>query len=256
MIQDPKKVLKELGLTDSEVSVYLGMVSGVTQARNLVKVTQLKRPTVYYALGLLERRGLISKTEHENSKDFRVEALSKLDVLAQEKMREAQRVQQGVKSLLPTLAQSNVPAERKPTVTFFEGKTAVQRAIMEILYCKDRHVDSVVPKENFFWQVGQDFVKQFVTERVSRDVTTRNLWEEPIATSTLKRYYQDGSEVRILPSIMRGRFQSTTFLFDDKVLLVSSLRNSYCVLITSQEYHDTMQAWFEGLWNSSKRHPQ
>ena len=57
-MQEPRKQLLDLGLSDSEVTVYLAMVSGVRTARDLIKTTRLKRPTVYYALGCLERRGL------------------------------------------------------------------------------------------------------------------------------------------------------------------------------------------------------
>ena len=48
-MQEPRKNLLALGLSDSEVTVYLAMVSGVRNARDLVKITDLKRPTVYYA---------------------------------------------------------------------------------------------------------------------------------------------------------------------------------------------------------------
>ena len=69
-MQEPRKHLTDLGLSDSEVTVYLAMVSGARTARDLVKVTRLKRPTVYYALGCLERRGLTSKKGLGGDKNF------------------------------------------------------------------------------------------------------------------------------------------------------------------------------------------
>ena len=98
-----------------------------------------------------------------------------------------------------------------------------------------------------------DFVKLFIEERMRRNIRTKNLWEEPVDKKLVKQYYENLSEIRILPEVMAGKFKTTVFLYDDKTLYISSLRNSFCVLITSQEHHDTMQAWFDGLWLSSQK---
>ena len=85
-MQEPRKNLLALGLSDSEVTVYLAMVSGARTARDLVKITGLKRPTVYYALSCLEKRGLTSKTGMTGDKSFSLEPIEKLSVIAKEKV--------------------------------------------------------------------------------------------------------------------------------------------------------------------------
>ncbi len=248
--------LIDLGLSDSEVTVYLAMISGVLTARDLVKVTSLKRPTVYYALGCLEKRGLISKTGLTGDKKFAVEPVTKLVTLAKEQVTAANTLQQQLERSLPALAASVTAADQKPVVAFYEGIAAVKSVIMEMLYCHSRQVYSIVPKDNFFWQVGGQFVEQFMQERLRHDITTRNLWEVPIAKTIFSKYYQGRADVRILPSVMQQAFDSTIFLYDNKTLYVSSKKQSYCVLITSQEHTDTMRALFEGLWVGSTPHPQ
>ena len=253
-MNEPKKHLQELGFSESEATVYLAMLSGVRAARDLVKVTGQKRPTVYYALGCLEKRGLISKTGREGEKQFEVEPLHKLELIAEEKMREAGELQKNISDMVPMLQSIHAPADKKPTVAFFEGKAAVQGAIMEMLYCKDKHINSIVPHDNFFQQIGPAFVKQFIEERIRRNIKTKNLWEASIDASVVKQYYRGLSEIKILPGVMKGAFRSSIFLNDNKVLYVSSLKNSYCICITSKEHHDTLQALFDGLWVSSKAH--
>lgn len=49
---------------------------------------------------------------------------------------------------------------------------------------------------------------------------------------------------------MHGKFATTIFLYSDQTFYVSSLRNSYCVRITSAEHQATMLALFDGLWAS------
>ncbi|MCI5108231.1 MAG: hypothetical protein MRY49_00070 [Candidatus Pacebacteria bacterium] len=253
-MNEPRKHLMDLGLSDSEVTVYLAMVGGVRTARDLVKFTRLKRPTVYYALGCLEKRGLTSKTGLAGDKSFSLEPVEKLAVIAKEKALEVSRLQNRVDEMIPALEAISSPSNKKPTVAFYEGVDAVKNAIMEMLYCKGKNINSIVPKQNFFWQIGEDFVELFIEERVKRNIKTRNLWESPINKDLIDKYYNNLSKVRIMPEVMRGKFQTTIFIYDDKTLYVSSKKNSYCVLITSKEHTDTMQALFEGLWSTSRPH--
>ncbi len=255
-MNEPRKQLLSLGLSDSEVTIYLAMVSGARVARDLVKVTGLKRPTVYYALGCLEKRGLISKTGMEGDKRFSLESSKRLLTIAEEKVREAEKLKKEMSELVPTFDLVGSSEDRKPTVAFFEGVEAVKNVIRDMLYCKGKKINSVVPDNNFFWQVGREFVQSYVEERIKRGITTRNLWNASIDKKTFEEYYEGHSDVRIVPDIMQGAFKTTVFLYDDKTLFVSSIKNSYCVLITSKEYHDTMQAWFEGLWSASTPHGQ
>lgn len=253
-MQEPRKHLTDLGLSDSEVTVYLAMVSGVRTARDLVKVTRLKRPTVYYALGCLEKRGLTSKTGLAGDKSFSLEPIEKLAIIAKEKALEFSKLQNHINEMIPSLVATSSPVNQKPTVAFYEGVDAVKNTVMEMLYCKSKQINSVVPKQNFFWQIGQDFVELFIEERIKRNIKTKNLWETPINKGLIKKYYEGLSQVRIMPDIMHEKFQTTIFLYDNKTLYVSSKNNSYCILIISKEHTDTMQAWFDGLWSISKSH--
>ncbi|OGZ06740.1 MAG: hypothetical protein A3C93_02570 [Candidatus Lloydbacteria bacterium RIFCSPHIGHO2_02_FULL_54_17] len=249
-MQEPRKILQKLGLSGSEVDVYLALTSGATRASDIVKTSGLKRPTVYYALGCLERRGLVSKTGLVGDKGFRLESANRLATIAEEIKEEAATTAVLAQAFAATLVSQK--AFERPSVAFFEGKDAVKNIVMETLYCRAKSIDIVAPQKNFFWDIGRDFVERYVTLRSGRKIRTRNLWEKPVDPAVLKKYYADLSEVRILPPVMHETFSTTTFLFDDKTLYISSLKNGYCILIASQEHHDTMQAWFNGLWTHAK----
>lgn len=253
-LQEPRSVLRRLGLSDAEVVTYLAMAGGACTARDIIVATRQKRPTVYYALASLEKRGLVSRAGHEGEKRFQLEPTQRLASLVQELERETAALARDINALVPVLDTQRSSPDR-PTVSFFEGVDAVKNVVMESLYCKGRHIDSVAPNNNFFWSTPGEFGKIYVEERVRRGIKTRNLWESAGDQKSFDAYYAKLSEVRILPVIMHGAFKTTTFLYDDKVLSVSSAPNNYCVLVTSQEYHDTMQAWFNGLWGASAPYP-
>lgn len=250
---EPRTQLTALGLSDSEITVYLAMVSGARSVRDIGLTTRLKRPTIYYALGCLEKRGLVSKTGKQSDTRFAVESPRKLITLAREKSAESLALEESVADLVPFLTSSHSPSD-KPSVAFFEGVDAVKAVIMEMHYAKKKHVLSVVPRDNFFWQVGREFVTRFLEERKRRGIHTRNLWDERKSGDAMRRFYDGFSEVRILPAVMLGKFKTAVFIYDDKTLYVASKKSCYAVLISSPEHAATMRAWFEGLWAGSKPH--
>lgn len=254
-MHEPRKQLELLGLTESEITVYLAMISGSMSARDIIKATGLKRPTVYYAIGCLEKRGLVGKTGKEGDGKFFLEPLEKLQQLSEDKLRESAALHESISELVPFLQSGQSHTDEKPLVAFYEGIEAVQQIIMEMLYCKNKRIESIVPKENFFWQVGRDFVSKFVNERMRRGIHTKNIWQVTVDPEIMGKYYPKPSEVRVAPAAMGNAFFTTIFLYDDKTLYVSSKKNGYAVLITSEEHHATMNAWFNAIWESSEPHP-
>lgn len=250
----PEQNLQKLGLSDSEITVYLRMVAGARSARDLIKTTKIKRPTIYYALNSLEKRGLVSKSGKESDSTFSLAPFERLVAIAKEKEDEAMLLTEKIGELIPSLLSSPSSSIEKPTVSFFEGVDAVKHIVMDVMYTKSHKVDLIVPAKTFFWDFGEDFIRKYIEERKSRKITSRNLWEVEIETENFKQYYSNFSSVRILPEIMKNKFKTTIFLFDDKTLYVSSIQNCYAILVTSQEHNDTLSALFEGLWSTAKPH--
>lgn len=253
-MQEPKKYLTALGLSDKEIIIYTSMLQGALTARDIMKSTGEKRPTVYYIVSCLEKRGLISKSATEGTIHFQIEDTKRLLAIAEEKVAESQTLKENIENILPFLTMTTSSSTEKPIVIFHEGVAAVKNTIMAMLYTKSKHIDSIVPDDNFFWQLSEEFVEHFVTQRIKKGITTRNLWEKEIDQATVKRYYEKHSEIKILPEVMHNRFKTSIFIYDDTTLYIASHKNKYCILVTSKEYADTMKAMFDGLWVGSTLH--
>ncbi len=252
-MNQPELYLKKLGLSESETTVYLRMAAGAVSARDLMKTTKMKRPTIYYALNSLEKRGLVSKSGKEGDATFTLSPFERLISIAREKEDEAVSLTEQIGELIPSLG-SSLSAIEKPAVSFFEGIDAVKHVVMDVMYTKGHKVDLIVPEDNFFWGFGEDFLRKFIEERRKRNITTRNLWEAEIKPVDFKKYYSSLSKIKILPDVMKGKLKTTIFLFDDKTLYVSSFKNAYAILIASKEHNETMSAMFEGLYSIGKPH--
>lgn len=255
-LNNPYSILARLGLTEAEIQVYLTMNSGAETVREIIQTTGQKRPTVYYVLGRLTELGLASKVERGRGVAYKVESPRALEVLAQQQLDTSRATKLAVVDLIPVLQKKTKRQSDKPHVAFFQGRQAVQNVIQESLYCKSKVIHSLAPHSNYFWHVGKSFVEKYVQERFERKIKTFNLWEEPIDPKIYRSYYQNISQVRILPSSMKEKFSTTIFLYDDTALFISSLENNYCLLVRSEEFYATHKALFEGLWAISRPHPK
>jgi len=247
---NPHTFLASLDLSEAEIDVYLAMIGGALTARDIVQVTGRSRPTVYYGLGALDRRGLLSKTGLEGDRRFRVEPLSRLKTMVEAKQIEIESLHNEVDDFVAQFRKPQA-GDHKPQVAFYEGVSAVRNVIMETIYAKGRQIDSLVPTENFFWQLGPDFVTQYVKKRQDIGVRTRNLWGTTIDPSQIKKYYNK-SEIRMMPASLGDKFQTTVFMYRDNVLYISSLRSGYALLVRSKEHYQLTQALYEVVWEISK----
>ena len=247
------EILRKLGLSDAETRIYLALTAhGSLSASELAKHARCKRPTAYYALRQLLERGLVHKMGVPGVERFQAEAPESLLRLLELKRQDIAALETDVKGLLPSLVPSAGAREGKPSVVFHEGPQAMQQAIMETLYCRGKHIDTIAPADNFFWQIGQEFSAQYIAERVRRKITTRNLWEKPLEPVSLLRSYAGLSKVRVLPPTMRGHFRTTVFLYDETVMYISSVGSGYVLTVRSKEHAELMRAMYETLWNASE----
>lgn len=247
---DQKLFLAQLGLSEAEIDVYLVMVKGALAARDIVQVTGRSRPTVYYALTSLERRGFISKTGLEDDKRFRIEPLKRLKTVIDSKKAELDKLSNQADEFIDQFKHT-APGDHKPQISFYEGVTAVKNIIMETVYCRSKHIDSLVPTNNFFWQLGPDFVLHYVEQRKKMKVNTKNLWGTTIDPAQIVKYY-DLAEIRMLPNGVGDSFESTIFMYDNSVLYISSLSSGYALLVKSGEHYRLMQTMYKNMWQSSK----
>ena len=247
---EPRALLAALDLTEAETEVYLAMLGGALAARDIIAVTGRSRPTVYYALSSLERRGLLSKTGLDHGSKLRLEPLKRLQTIVTQKQHQLEKTKADLEQFVGQF-QMSPAGDHKPQVAFYEGVDAVKNVIMESAYCHGRSIDTLVPTTNFFWQLGEEFVGRYVKLRHDLGVSTRNLWGVPIDPKIIAALY-DKSQIRMMPGGLGDNFRSTVFMYDGSVLYISSLASGYALLVKSAEHYQMMQALYNVIWTSSK----
>ena len=243
------KTLAEIGLSPAEASVYSALLVGAKSVQEIIKITTEKRPTVYYSLNSLEKRGLVSKTGSDYGSKFQLEPAEKLEELVQANIRKQTTLLTETRKIKDLFSNGNTA--QKILVSYFDSLESIKTAIFFCLYSKEKTIRSIVPGQNFFHELGKDFVSAYVKEKAKRKIKTTALWEDIPTKQILEEYYENSS-IRQLPTDMHNSFDTTIFMYDDKTLYISPLKEQYAVLIQSQGHAKLMRTTFDYLWSHGK----
>lgn len=127
--------LTSLELTTTEISLYeLLLRLGELPVGDVIRESQLKRPTVYKALYSLEKKKLVEKREFNKKIHFRPESPVVLLKQAEEKYQEVAQARHVLQTIAPKLLSDYTFSVERPVVKIYEGIDGVMKAHFEILH--------------------------------------------------------------------------------------------------------------------------
>lgn len=250
-----KKLELVLGLTTTEASIYLAALPlSSVGVSDVVKLTDIKRTTVYHALDTLVYKGLAAKKHTTGKVLFSMIAPHSLQHSLSAQKIKIEEQEEELKKIIPELNLIKKDQLFSTQVQHFQGVAGVKAVYEEILNCKSHKWDTISPLPTFLGLYGEDFHKYVNIKRVERNISSRVLWEQVKADRPRSAYSKyKKREVRVMPLNMQGRFRSKIFIFDNsKIALITPVEDAGAILITSKELCITFQAVFDTIWEISK----
>lgn len=249
------KLQNSLGLTATEAAIYLAALPhqavGIAE---VVKLTHVKRTTVYHALDTLAYKGLAAKKNTGRRAVFSMLPPRSLQHALVAEKQKIERQQDELRDLVPELELLQKDQLFNTQVTQYQGVAGVKAVYEEALYSKAREWSTITPVRCFVDNIGDEYNRYVKEKRKSRGIKTRALWEEARHKEPKTDYSKSGlRQVRFMPPSMRGHFRSKIIIFDNKVALINPAPNAGAILITSEDIAASFRALFETIWNISKR---
>lgn len=249
------EILKSIGLTSTEVTIYTaGLAYDFISVNELEKQTQIKRTTIYHSLDTLMNKGLAAKKGTESKYVFSMSNPENINKMLDAEIDNLQNKKDNLNKIIPLLKQKIKETGSGFKILHYEGVSGVKLSIEEALYCKSREWNIIAPYRNFFSELSLDYAKYFMQTRNERQIKARSLWEGIFDKKVLSSDDIKKRNPRFLPKGMKGKFKSVIIIFDDKVLIISSLAELSSILIHSKEINATFNTIFEGLWSVSKEY--
>lgn len=135
--------LKDLGLSDKEIKVYLSLIeNGAQPVRGLAQKTAINRGTVYDSLKSLIQQGLVSYYHQKTHQYFVAEEPDKLISVIENKKQQLNEVSAKITDLIPELKSVYENADQKPTVKLYENFSGLKQVLQDVLAVTSKLVEN------------------------------------------------------------------------------------------------------------------
>jgi len=248
--------LKELGLNDKEIEVYLTLLkNGKATPATLSKLTKINRATVYNIAKNLQSKGIIAEDLSGKTLYFTPLPLSNLEQIISRPIRELQEKESIVKKAIDELSLITANKEYPvPKIRFVE-----ENNLEDFLYENiEKWQQSVLVSDKVWWGT-QDytflehygkFVDWYWKQPFAKDAKMYQVSNESQVEKEMhKKHLQPERDIRISQDM---NFTSSVWVGGDYLIMIVTKQHPFYLL----EIHDAtlahnMREVFKKMWNEA-----
>lgn len=246
--------LEILGLTKKEADLYEILLSrGEMPIGALIKISGLKRATVYKSLYSLEARGLVAKHDMHKKLHVKPESPTLLTALAQQQIQTVERAAQDLRTLLPHLTQAYITTVEKPVVTVYESVEGLKR-IYEDTLTQRATIYSALSTKDVEPELFRWVTKVYTRKRTKLKIPVKVIvasggWAEEY----VRRNTRELRETVLVPA-NDYPFQHEMLVYADKVAFIDFKKGGSLIgiIIHHQAIAETVQALWQRAWDSAQ----
>ena len=234
--------LKEYGLTDKEIGVYLQLLPlGTVNLQEIAKRLGYPRTTVYNTLNYLASKGLVSKIIKKGVTYFTAAEPEKLI----DNLEEKKRLIEGV---LPRLKELQENQRQSSNVQIYEGFKGIFTILSDVFKIKQQTYYFGGYKKSL--DILKHLPDQARLMRIDGNIPAKVVidpTDEPLF-HTAK--YKKLTELRFLPSL--EDFPAMIFIYGNKVAMFTVRGDLVGVIIENKEFSQAMKIVFDMYWSQAK----
>jgi sugar-specific transcriptional regulator TrmB len=245
--------LKEAGLTEGEIKVYLALLErGLSTSGPIIETSGIARSIIYQILDKLMQKGLVSCITKEKTRYFQASDPQKIVEYIDERERKLLENKKKVEKMLPQLflQQKMSPKSVANFYVGFKGIRTAHEHSYQKLKKGEEYVYLGVPayqpeEQHLYWQ--RDHIR-----RAKIGITTRMLFNK----GTDKKIIANRNSFRLCEAReMNAEIKSPAcfMVYKDTTLIVMQHPESFAVEIVNQQVADSFMAYFEYFWKNAKK---
>ncbi len=247
------KQLQQIGLTEKEAKVYVGVLElGEATAQEVAQKTGLNRATTYVTLESLLAQHLVNRVDKQKKTLFTIEhPLQILDLLHKEKQDVEIRINLA-KALMPELEMLEKVTGESAKVRFFEGKEGLMMMQKDFVRSNPKFTDEI-----FNLNLA---LKHFpVSDHDHRQIIRKKqkagrmllIYNPKIPIPYFPPF--PGKELRYLPE-NKNLFQADIVFYNDKAAICSVEGKLMGIILQNRAIIDGLRFLFELAWQGSEKY--
>jgi sugar-specific transcriptional regulator TrmB len=239
------QTLTQIGLQETEVRFYLAALElGQASVRDIAAKAGISRTNAYDVFSRLRDQGLVAEIAGSNAKTMLVVAEPPEQLI---ELLDARR--RKLDTLLPELRSLHNRASGKPRVRYYQGLEGIKHVIDDTLSVRDKTLLGILSMRDLFEVPGRAWMDDVVRRRIEAGVFLRVI-RSPVKdiANVWPQSAHDLRDVRFAsPDFI---FSMTSYIYDNKVAIISSQRENFAMTIESDEFVMMQRNLFNFFWAS------
>jgi len=242
-------ILKNFGLSEKEISVYLALVNlGPSSVRDIADKSKVNRGTSYDILKSLISIGIVSYYNKESKQYFVAESPEKLLSAIDQKKEDLDEVRKNIENSLPLIKTLFDRQGGKPTVKLYEGIKGIRSILEDVLasVSEEKNKEYYVYSSSNLRKNVYEAMPDFSNKRIKRKIKVKTI-------SLGEGGKLNGLDERKWMKVKEEKLKVTyELIYAGKVAHISldNAENPVGVVIQNQEIYDTQKMIFEFTWKS------
>ena len=242
--------LNRLGLDRKEARFYLAALElGQASVRLIADKAKISRTNAYDVMARLLVKGTVTQVERGTAGSNK-----KFDVIAVDPSRlinlleEQRSIAEGI---LPELRSIHHRSTVRPRVRLYEGLEGIRTVLYDTLNCRSKRLLGILSMRDLLEVPGRAETEEYIRQRIKAGISLRVLRSrEKDVGDVWATSAAEMREVRYTPPGMV--FTMTTWIYDEKVAIVSSRRENFGMTIESEELARMQENLVSVLWTVSQ----
>ncbi len=244
------RILKEIGLTDSEIKVYLALLElGSSKKGPIVKKSKITSSKVYEVVDKLIEKGLASYVIKDKVKYFNAAPPSRIKDYLKQKKAKLKEQEAEFEKILPSLNLKQKLVSKKTDAEVYRGWKGMQTVYNDLLetlkkgeqyfiFGASKGMDEKKVK-SFYRRFNQKAVKKKLKANIIFNENARN--NIPNVEKTGKARYLDHTT------------PSEILIYKNKTAIVLLEKEPLIILIRGKSIAKSFKAYFDIMWMMGKR---
>jgi sugar-specific transcriptional regulator TrmB len=244
-----KEALGALGMSGNAVAFYLACYrTGRATVGEVAKACAMDRSSAYLACDQLVSCGVVECDDTTSRKTVAAKPPSAVLARLRTEMRRLRRHHDEVEESMQELLAAYSADATKPVLRFFSGRDGLRQITDDVL----EHAEGEIllftnqrTEKNVFTHADHE---EFIRERLRRGLNIRVLAADTPEARSMK---QSDKSTRRATRIVEGEpFTSETYIYGDKVAMLSFDREVVGFVVRSKEFADAERWMFEEIWRN------
>lgn len=243
------KELKEFGLSDNEIKVYVALIQlGPTTAVKIAEQADLNRSTTYVQLTSLMEYGLVSTYKNRKKTYFSAESPQNLTRLIERKITLLQEKKENIDVLIPDLMKVYAQMEDSVEVKTFHGIEGLKTMRNSVLDAGAPELCGIFNFDELYKTFSTKELMEFSNKRAEAGIPTRAF------------YNKRGRDALVVPpqelvrvSEAAHPFSADVYIYGDNVSIASTSGTIFGLTITDKKIAQTLKTLFDLAWESKDK---